>query len=103
MFLNYYLVEITLPQSLYQDFIKWLNPHRAEMVSLPCFTHSTLFSENNPSEPDSMKLEVRYFYENENDLNEYFKTWAPRMRSSLPLEFQKQLQFKRFRVQAEGL
>ncbi len=103
MFHNYYLVEITLPTTLKQDFLLWLNPHREEILKLSYFTHSTVWVEQNSKSEDEIKVEVRYFFQKDQDLQNYLKNEATRMRSQLPAVFKERLKFQRYSVRTEIL
>jgi len=79
-----YEVNLEIDQSIYADYIPWLDQHIQDILSLPGFTKALLVQDQDSNN----KISVQYYLESETSLDNYLKNHAPQMRADGINKFQ---------------
>ena len=82
-----YEVNITVSNSIMDDYISWLVPHVQDMLLMDGFVGATWSKEVRTSEPDRSILVVNYQVEDIDKLDNYFEHNAASMRNAIPEKF----------------
>ncbi|MCB0378537.1 MAG: DUF4286 family protein [Bdellovibrionales bacterium] len=95
----YYQVKIQVAPDILSDYLSWLKVHIDEMLALGLFEEASIFKAQSIGDPEAQEsLTVFYAYRQEQNLQTYLKEYAPRMRSSMPENFQGKLHFERYQL-----
>lgn len=81
-----YEVNLSIKQEVAKDFLSWLRAHMKEVIELGHFEKAELFSRENDCE-----LTVHYHVKDQQTLDTYLKTHAPRLREEGLKRFSNQL------------
>ena len=82
-----YEVNITVNNSIVDDYISWLVPHIKDMLAMDGFVGATWSKEVRNTAVDKSILVVNYQVENIDALDNYFEHHAASMRSVMPENF----------------
>ncbi len=94
--MNYYEVQIDVPEELEEKFVDWLIQHMEEMVKLPCFYQADRLEVLDAEMAnESRRFLCRYFYETKADMENYLSQYSQHIRGDLPEEWKTQLKFER--------
>ena len=72
-----YEVNLEIDQSIYAEYIPWLEKHIQDILILPGFIKALLVKDKNASN----QVSVQYHLESEASLDNYLKNFAPLMRA----------------------
>ena len=82
-----YEVDITVNNSIIDDYISWLVPHVQDMLAMDGFVGATWSKEVRTAAVDKSILVVNYQVENIDKLDNYFEHHAASMRNAIPEKF----------------
>jgi hypothetical protein len=74
-----YEVNLTISNTIYKDFQKWLNVHIEKMLTFKGFNKYKIYNVSS-DDVDSKLLCVHYYIQTMNDLNNYFKNYSEIMK-----------------------
>ncbi len=80
-----YEVNLKVDRSIYAEYVAWLKEHITEMIANPWFVEHRIYIATQDSE--QQELVVHYVVASHADLQSYFETSAPAMRSKAVARF----------------
>ena len=88
-----YEVNIEVNHKVIEEYRPWLKKHISEMLTFDGFLQAKVFEEN--STKVNSFLVVHYYINSEEELNQYFRNHAERMRNEAVTLFKKSFTAKR--------
>lgn len=76
-----YEVSVDVDASIRGDYLRWLEPHVAEILALPGFTGADIWEVIDPADPSLLRLCMQYRLDSDASLSNYLRDHAPRLRA----------------------
>lgn len=100
-----YEVTVNIEKEIYFKFIRWLKDHVEEMLKFPGFIQARILKEEQSEKREQEQLTVQYEIDSRENLDNYFKEFAPKMREEGIRRFKNQFSATRkiFHVEEQVL
>ena len=90
-----YEVNLNIDNEIYSEYMDWLENHVRDMLKLEAFNKADLWKIEEPGETTNQAVIVRYYVDTMQQLDDYLKTQAEKMRSEATKLFSTKLQAQR--------